>query len=104
MFLQLPPYMGTVERSARNGRKGGSWNVRYGRVAALGLLLASAIVLPTSEASARCGWGWRCGPGLLALPFIAAGAVVAGAAAIATAPVRAIVGPPYYAPAPAYYG
>jgi hypothetical protein len=80
--------------------------VRYGRVAAVGLLVASAIILPTSEASARCwhnGWGWRCGPGLLALPFVAAGAVVAGAAAIATAPVRAIVGPPYYAPPPAYY-
>ena len=79
--------------------------MRYGRVAAVGLLLASAIVLPTSEASARCwhnGWGWRCGPGLLALPFVAAGA---GAAAIATAPVRAIFGPPYYyPPPPAYYG
>ena len=81
--------------------------MRYGSVAAVGLLVASAIVLPSSEASARCwhnGWGWRCGPGLLALPFVAAGAVVAGAAAIATAPVRAIVGPPYYAPPPAYYG
>ena len=79
----------------------------YGRVIAAGMLIASAIILPTSEASARCwhnGWGWRCGPGLLALPFVAAGAVVAGAAAIATAPVRAIVGPPYYyAPPPAYY-
>jgi hypothetical protein len=79
--------------------------VRYGRVAAVGLLVVSAIVLPNSEASARCwsnGWGWHCGPGLLALPFVAAGAV-AGTAAIATAPVRAIVGPPYYAPPPAYY-
>jgi hypothetical protein len=80
--------------------------VRFGRVAAAGLIVASAIVLPTSEASARCwynGWRWSCGPGLLALPFVAAGAVVAGAAAIATAPVRALVGPPYYAPPPAYY-
>jgi hypothetical protein len=79
--------------------------VRYGRLAAVGLLVASAILLPTSEASARCwynGWGWRCGPGLLALPFVAAGAVVAGAAAVVTAPVRVIFGPPYYAP-PAYY-
>jgi hypothetical protein len=66
----------------------------------VGLVVASAIVLPSSEASARC---WRCGPGLLALPFVAAGAVVAGAAAIVTAPVRAMVGPPYYAPPPAYY-
>ena len=78
--------------------------MHYLRVAAVGLLVASAIVLPSSEASARC-WrhGWGCGPGLLSLPFVAAGAVVAGAAAIATAPVRAIVGPPYYAPPPAYY-
>ncbi len=78
--------------------------MRYFRVAGLGLLVASAIVLPSSEASAGC-WrhGWGCGPGLFALPFIAAGAVVAGAAAIVTAPVRAIVGPPYYAPPPAYY-
>ncbi len=80
--------------------------MRYGRVAAVGLLVVSAIVLPMSDASARCwnnGWGWRCGTGLLALPFVAAGAVVAGAAAVATAPVRAIAGPPYYAPPPAYY-
>ena len=80
--------------------------VHYGRIAALGFLVASVILLPTSEASARCwynGGGWRCGRGLLALPFVAAGAVVAGAAAVATAPVRAIVGPPYYVPLPAYY-
>lgn len=80
--------------------------MRYGRFAAVALLVASAAALPTSEASARCwhnGWGWRCGPGLLALPFVAAGAVLAGAAAVVTAPVRAIVGPPYYAPPPAYY-
>jgi len=78
----------------------------YGRIAALSLVLASLILLPTSEASARCwynGWGWRCGPGLLALPFVAAGAVVIGAAAVATAPIRAIIGPPYYRPLPAYY-
>jgi hypothetical protein len=30
------------------------------------------------------GYGWRCGPGLLALPFIAAGAVVAGRAAVSS--------------------
>jgi hypothetical protein len=78
--------------------------MRYGRVAVVGLVVAGAIVLPSSEASARC-WrhGWGCGAGLLALPFVAAGAVVAGAAAIATAPVRAILGPPYYAPPPTYY-
>jgi hypothetical protein len=96
MFFRVAPYM-PKRRSVLDG------TVRYGRVAAAGLLVASAIVLPTSEASARCwhnGWGWRCGPRLLAFPFVAAGAVVAGAAAIATAPVRAIVGPPYYAPPP----
>ena len=106
-FLRFAPYMrnwcsvpdGTAENL-------GVRTVRYGRVAAVGLLVASAIVLPTSKASARWwynGWGWRCGPGLLALPFVAAGAVVVGATAIATAPVRAIVGPPYHAPPPAYY-
>ena len=87
--------------------------MRYGRGAAVALLAASAVVLPMSEASARCwnnGWGWHCGPGLLALPFVAAGAVVAGAVTIATAPVRAVVGPGpyyygpgYYAPPPPYY-
>ena len=30
------------------------------------------------------GYGWRCGPGLLALPFIAAGAVVTGAAVVSS--------------------
>jgi len=107
MFFRVAPYM-PKWCSVPDGTAGslGVRAVRYGGVAAVGLLVAIAIVLPTSEASARCwhnGWGWRCGPGLLALPFIAAGAVVAGAAAIATAPVRAIVGPPYYAPPPAYY-
>src|SRR5215469_15032468 len=75
--------------------------MRYGRVAAVAFLTAGAVAaLPMSEASARCwsnGWGWHCGPGLLALPFIAAGAAVA----VATAPVRAVVGGPYY---PYYYG
>ncbi|HWD59216.1 MAG TPA: hypothetical protein VG308_13095 [Stellaceae bacterium] len=72
------------------------------RGAALALLVAGASLVPLSDASAHC-WRWHCGPPLIALPFIAAGAVVAGAAAIATAPVRAIVGPAYYGPPPAYY-
>ncbi len=78
---------------------------RFRRIAAVGLLVAGATVLSTSEASARCWYnGWRCGPGLFALPFVAAGAVLAGAAALVTAPVRAVVGPPpYYAPPAAYY-
>jgi hypothetical protein len=82
--------------------------MRYGRVAAVALLAASAsAALPMSEASARC-WnnGWGCGPGLIALRFVAAGAIVAGAATIATAPFAAIAGAPYYGPGyygPAYY-
>jgi hypothetical protein len=75
----------------------------YTRGAALALLVVSASAVPLHEASALCRW--RCGPGpLLALPFVAAGAVVAGAAAIVTAPVRAITGPAYYGPPPGYYG
>jgi hypothetical protein len=70
----------------------------FTRAAAVAALVAGVSLLPVREASARC-WhnGWGCGPGLLALPFVAAGAAVA----VATAPVRAIAGPPYY---PAYYG
>ncbi|HEY1798647.1 MAG TPA: hypothetical protein VGG57_21220 [Stellaceae bacterium] len=71
------------------------------RAAAVALVVASASLLPMHEASARCwhgGWGWHCGPGLLALPFIAAGTAVA----VATAPVQALAGPPYYGPG--YYG
>ena len=72
------------------------------RGAVLALLVAGASAVPLHDASAWCRW--RCGPGpIIALPFIAAGAVVAGAAAIATAPVRAVIGPPYYGPPPAYY-
>jgi hypothetical protein len=88
--------------------------MKYRRGAAVAVLAASALLLPMSQASARCwnnGWGWHCGPGLLALPFVVAGTAVAGAAAIATAPVRALAGPPayrypppgYYYPPPGYY-
>jgi len=77
----------------------------YTRGAALALLVASASMVPLSDASARC---WRCGPPFFLWPFVAAGAVVAGAAAIATAPVAAVAGAPYYGPRyypppPAYY-
>ena len=79
----------------------------YTRGAALALLVAGTSLIPLSSASARCwhnGWGWHCGgPGLLALPFVAAGAVVAGAATIATAPIAAVAGAPYYGPRPGYY-
>lgn len=74
----------------------------YTRGAALAVLVLSASSIPLHDASAWCRW--RCGPPLFALPFIAAGAVVAGAATVATAPVRAVVGPGYYGPPPAYYG
>jgi hypothetical protein len=73
----------------------------FRRGAALALLVVSASAIPLHEASAWCRW--RCGPGpLIALPFIAAGAVVAGAATVATAPIRAVTGPYYYGP-PGYY-
>ena len=74
----------------------------YTRGAALALLVASASLVPLSEASAH---RWHGGPFFL-WPFAAAGAVVAGAAAIATAPFAAVAGAPgpyYYAPR-AYYG
>ena len=76
----------------------------YARGAVLALFVAGASAVPLHDASAWCRW--RCGPGpIVALPFIVAGAVVAGAAAIATAPVRAVVGPPaaHYPPPPASY-
>jgi hypothetical protein len=72
----------------------------YTRGAALALLVASASLVPLSDASARC---WRCGPGPLFWPFVAAGAVVAGAAAVATAPFYAVAPRPAYYPPPAYY-
>ena len=77
----------------------------YPRTAALALLIAGASLAPLSDASAHC-WRWHCGPPLIALPFVAAGAVIAGAATIATAPIAAVAGAsgPYYAPPPAYYG
>ncbi|HEY1797468.1 MAG TPA: hypothetical protein VGG57_15255 [Stellaceae bacterium] len=66
------------------------------RAAAVALVVASAsLLVPTHEASARCwhgGWGWRCGAGPLALPFVAA-------VAAATAPLY--YGPGYGAPPPA---
>jgi hypothetical protein len=86
--------------------------MRYGRVAAVALLTASMVTLSMSDASARC-WRWHCGgPGILALPFVVAGAAVAGAATIATAPFAAVAGAPgpyyygprgYYGPPPGYY-
>jgi hypothetical protein len=88
----------------------------YTRGAALALLAGAASLLPLSEASAGC-WRWHCGPGIFALPFVAAGAAVAGAAAVATAPLAVVGGPGYYGPGyyrprryygygygPAYYG
>jgi hypothetical protein len=81
------------------------------RVLAIVVLVTSAIMLPTSRASAQCwynGWVWNCSPdlgplGLLALPVIAVGTAVTGVIALVTLPVRAIVAPPYYPPPPPVY-
>ncbi|HXC27482.1 MAG TPA: hypothetical protein VNV38_05950 [Stellaceae bacterium] len=73
----------------------------YSRGAALALLVVGASAVPLHDASAWCRW--RCGPPLIALPFVAAGAILAGAATVATAPIRAIAGPGYYGPPPGYY-
>ena len=73
----------------------------YTRGAAAALLVASASLIPLSDANARC---WRCGPGPIFWPFAAAAAVVGTAAAVATAPFRAFApSPAYYYPPPAYY-
>jgi len=103
MFFHFDAYI----RSCGDGpAKQGVQPMRFMHGAAMAAVAAGALLLPTSEASARCwynGWGWHCGPGLLALPFVVAGAAVAGATAIATAPVRAVAGPAYYYPPPGYY-
>jgi hypothetical protein len=77
------------------------------RNAALAVLVAGASTVPLSDASARC---WHCGgPPFFLWPFAAAGAIVAGAATIATAPIAAVAGAPYYGPGygggygPGYY-
>ncbi|HXP04413.1 MAG TPA: hypothetical protein VN808_09845 [Stellaceae bacterium] len=74
--------------------------MRYLRGAAVALVATGAVLLPLSDASARC---WRCGPGPIFWPFAAAAAVVGTAAAIATAPLRAFAPPPAYYPPPAPY-
>src|SRR5262249_42618643 len=80
MFCRRAAYM-----SPEGGQLRGVRAMRYLRGAAVALVaVAGVALLPMSEASARCWWngaGWQCGPGLLALPFVA----VAGAAAIVTA-------------------
>jgi hypothetical protein len=78
------------------------------RVVAIGILVASMITWPISEASAQCSYDgsqWNCPPGPdlgalgpLALPFYAVGAVLTGVLTIVTLPVQAIFGPPYYPP------
>jgi hypothetical protein len=70
-------------------------------------LVAGLAAMPLSSAFAYRHHGFP-----LFWPFVAGAAVVGTAAAIATAPVRAVVGAPgyyyppptpYYAPPPAYY-
>jgi len=69
---------------------------------ALSAVLATGLAaVPLSSASAHRGY---CGP--LCWPFAAAAAVVGTAAFVATAPIRAVAGAPYYpyyGAAPAYY-
>jgi len=80
------------------------------RLVAIGILVAGAVILPWSEASAQCwynGSAWNCPPGPdlgplgpLALPFIAVGTVLTGVLTVVTLPLQAIFGPPYYPPPP----
>jgi hypothetical protein len=77
----------------------GNRQMTYTRGAALALLVASASLVPLSEASAH---RWRGGPFFL-WPFAAAAAVVGTAAAVATAPFAAVAPRSYYAPPPGYY-
>jgi hypothetical protein len=69
---------------------------------AISAVLATGLAAaPFSRAEAHRHF---CGP--LCWPFAAAAAVVGTAAVVATAPIRAVAGAPYYgyyAPGPAYY-
>ena len=68
--------------------------------AILGAVIAVALAAaPISPASAH---GYRGGGVIFGLAALGTAAVV-GAAEIATAPIRALAGPPVYVPAPAYY-
>ena len=59
-----------------------------------------AALAALSPSAANAQYYYPCSPFPLFWPFCVAGAVVGTAATIATAPIRAVVGPPY----PYYYG
>lgn len=67
--------------------------MRMRQMAVAAALAAGLAALPPA---AEAQYYRPCPPFLLALPFCVAGAVVVGAATIATAPFRALAGPPYY--------
>ena len=69
--------------------------MRMSRIA-ISSALATTLVLPLSGAQAQ--YYPTCPPFPLFWPFCIAGAVVGTAAAVVTAPVRALVPPPYYPP------
>ncbi|MBV9859154.1 MAG: hypothetical protein JO038_03480 [Alphaproteobacteria bacterium] len=69
--------------------------MRVRRIAISAMFAAGLAVLPLSTATAQYYYP-PCSPFPLFWPFCVAGAVVGTAATIVTAPVRALVGPPYY--------
>src|SRR6266849_6478094 len=73
--------------------------MRIRRIAVLAAFTACLAALPLATAKAQ--YYPPCSPFPLFWPFCVAGAVVGTAATIATAPVRALTGPPYYY---GYYG
>ncbi|HEV2301896.1 MAG TPA: hypothetical protein VGR91_10045 [Stellaceae bacterium] len=75
--------------------------MRIRPIAISALFAAGLAALPLSDAQAQY-YSPLCNPFPLTWPFCVAGAVVGTAATIATAPFRAVAGPPYY-PYP-YYG
>lgn len=67
------------------------------RIATAALFAAGLAALPLSNAKADCSFP-------LAWPFCIAGAAVGTAATIASAPLYAVAGGPYYYGNPYYYG
>src|SRR5271154_4686932 len=71
------------------------------KIVAVSTLAVGLAVAPVGAASAHDRF-FR-GPGPLFWPFAAAATLVTRAVVIATAPIRALAGPPAYYAAPAYY-
>lgn len=87
--------------------------MRIQPIATAAVFAAALAALPLSAAKAQYYGPPPCSPFPLAWPFCIAGAAVGAAATIATAPIRAVTGAPYYYgyyrrpyyyPPPAYYG